>query len=322
MNLAHHPFTLRQLQYAIAVAETLSFRKAAERCHVSQPSLSIQLAELEESLGVQLFERTQRQVRATKAGLELLNRARRLLRDADDLQDLAQRSADPFCGTLHLGVIPTVAPYLLPRLTPALQRAYPKLTVLWVEDKTETLVHNLDAGSLDGALLALEADIGNVASAVVGYDRFLLATPPNHPLGNKAAPARPSELRDENVLLLDDGHCFREQALTFCTRAKAHELEFRATSLPTLAQMVAAGAGVTLLPQMAIPIEADRAHLRIRELTEPAPGRTIALVWRKGSASQVALSQVAETMKAAYASRANTTKTSTAKTRGRSASLR
>lgn len=300
MTFAHHPFTLRQLQYAIAVADTLSFRKAAERCHVSQPSLSIQLAELEEGLGVQLFERNQRRVRATQAGQPLLERARRLLRDADDLQDLALRSADPFSGTLRLGVIPTVAPYLLPRLTPALQRAYPKLRLLWTEDKTETLVHNLDSGSLDAALLALEADVGNVASAVVGYDRFVLATPPNHPLGVKTAPARPAELRDENVLLLDDGHCFRDQTLTFCTRAKLHELEFRATSLPTLTQMVAAGAGVTLLPQMAVPIEAERAHLCIRELTEPAPGRTIALIWRKGAACQVALTHIAETMKTAY----------------------
>ncbi|HEX2879585.1 MAG TPA: LysR substrate-binding domain-containing protein [Polyangiaceae bacterium] len=300
MHFAHHPFTLRQLQYAVAIGDTLSFRKAAERCHVSQPSLSIQLAELEQGLGVQLFERDQRHVRATKAGQELLERARRLLRDADDLQDLASRSADPFCGTLHLGVIPTVAPYLLPRLTPALQRAYPKLTLLWVEDKTETLVHNLDTGTVDAALLALEADVGNVASAVVGYDPFVLATPPNHPLGAKAAPARPSELRDENVLLLDDGHCFRDQALTFCTHAKAHELEFRATSLPTLTQMVAAGAGVTLLPQMAVPIEAERANLCIRELTQPVPGRTIALIWRKGSANQIALAHIAETIKTAY----------------------
>lgn len=322
MNLAHHPFTLRQLQYAVAVAETLSFRKAAERCHVSQPSLSIQLAELEQSLGVQLFERNPRHVRATQAGQQLLERARRLLRDADDLQNLALRSADPFTGTLHLGVIPTVAPYLLPRLTPALQRAYPKLTLLWIEDKTENLVHSLDAGGLDAALLALEADIGNVASAVVGYDRFLLATPPDHPLGSKAAPARPSELRDENVLLLDDGHCFRDQALTFCTRANVHELEFRATSLPTLAQMVAAGAGVTLLPQMAIAVEAERAHLRVRELTAPAPGRTIALVWRKGSANQVALTRVAETMKTAYATGASDAKPSKAQSRGRAAPSR
>jgi LysR family hydrogen peroxide-inducible transcriptional activator len=300
MKLEPHAFTLRQLQYAVAVAESLSFRKAAELCHVSQPSLSAQLAQLEDALGMRLFERDRRRVLVTAAGRELVERARLILRETDDLIELARRTSDPLAGTLRIGVIPTLSPYLLPRLTPALHAAYPHLTVLWVEEKTEVLLRNLEAGALDAALLALEADIGDVERDVIGLDAFVLATPVGHPLGAKAFPARAAELRDANVLLLDDGHCFREQALAFCSGARAHELEFRATSLTTLAQMVAGGAGVTLLPEIAVPTEAKRAGLSIRRFTQPAPKRTIALVWRKRSPLGPALRKLATTSRVAY----------------------
>src|SRR5215469_18409680 len=147
--LAPHPFSLRQLQYAVAVAELLSFRKAAEACHVSQPSLSAQLAQLEEALGVRLFERDRRHVLVTTAGKELVERARRVLREADDLAAAARRAGDPLAGTLRIGVIPTISPYLLPSATPALRSAYPRLTTVWVEDKTDALVRSLEAGTLD-----------------------------------------------------------------------------------------------------------------------------------------------------------------------------
>ena len=300
MSLGPLPFTLRQLQYAVAVADALSFRQAAQRCHVSQPSLSAQIAELESGLGVQLFERDRRRVLITAAGHEILERARWLLRDSDDLVELARRSADPLTGTLRIGVIPTVSPYLLPRLSPALRKAHPELSVLWVEDKTEVLVGRLEAGTLDTALLALEAEIGDVASAVVGFDPFVLATPEDHLLGAAKSAAKQSELDEQDVLLLDDGHCFRDQALAVCSSAKAHELEFRATSLPTLAQMVAGGAGITLLPQMAVPVEAKRADLRVRPFEDPPPGRTIALVWRKRSPLGPALRELATTLRDAY----------------------
>jgi len=301
MRAAPHPYTLRQLQYALAVAELLSFRRAAERCAVSQPSLSAQVAELEAALGLRLFERDRRRVLVTTAGREILERARSVLREADDLLELAQRAGDPLSGTLRIGVIPTVSPYLLPRVTKALRAAHPRLTVLWVEDKTEVLVQSLDAGALDSALLALEADIGDVERESVGFDRFVLATPKGHPLGAKKTPARASELHDVNVLLLDDGHCFRDQALAFCSTAEAQELEFRATSFPTLAQMVAGGAGVTLLPEMAVAVEAERAELRVRSFVEPSPGRTIALVWRRRSPIGPALRELAGTIRRAYA---------------------
>jgi LysR family transcriptional regulator, hydrogen peroxide-inducible genes activator len=296
-----HPFTLRQLQYAVAVADALSFRKAAERCHVSQPALSAQLAQMERALGIQLFERDRRRVLVTAAGRDLLDRARLVLRDADDLVGVARGSADPLAGTLRLGVIPTISPYLLPRLTAALHAAYPRLTALWVEDKTEVLVERLAAGTLDAALLALEAELGDVEHEVVGLDPFVLATGVGHPLAARTGPARTSELRDASVLLLDDGHCFRDQALAICSRARARELEFRATSLSTLAQMVASGAGVTLLPELAVPTEARRAELSIRAFAQPAPKRTLALVWRRRSPLEPALRQLAATARTAHA---------------------
>jgi LysR family hydrogen peroxide-inducible transcriptional activator len=299
MNLRPHPFTLRQLQYAVAVADTLSFHRAAARCHVSQPSLSAQLAQLEGALGVRLFERDRRRVLPTAAGAQLVDRARSLLVDTDDLVAEARRVCDPLSGTLRIGVIPTISPYLLPHLTPALRDAYPKLTTLWVEDKTEVLVARLGSGELDAALLALEADIGPLDREVIARDPFVLATPSDHPLGAPRGPAAPAELGDTSVLLLDDGHCFRDQALSFCEKANAREKEFRATSLPTLAHMVAAGAGVTLLPVLAVEAEARPAGLRVRRFADPAPHRTIALVWRPRSPLAAALRKLAAAMRRA-----------------------
>ncbi len=300
MEHSSHPFSLRQMQYAVAVADLLSFRKAAERCGVSQPSLSAQIAALETALGVRLFERNQRRVLPTAAGRELIERARRILRDTDGLADAAKRAEDPLASTLRIGVIPTISPYLLPALTPALRAAHPHLTIVWVEDKTDVLLRSLEAGESEAALLALEANVGDVEREVVARDMFVLAAPLGNRVCKRKTPARPAELADLDVLLLDDGHCFRDQALAFCADAKAHELAFRATSLSTLAQMVAGGAGVTLLPQLAVPIETQRANLRVRAFAKPAPFRTIALVWRKRSPLAPALRRVAATTRNAY----------------------
>ena len=300
MSFAPHPITLRQLQYVVAVSQTLSFRKAAERCRVSQPSLSAQLAQLEAALSVRLFERDKKRVMPTQAGKALIERAQRLVLDADELVSAARRAADPLSGTLTLGVIPTIAPYLLPSITPALRRAFPKLGVAWIEDKTEALTRLLAAGTLDAALVALEAELGDVEHAVIAKDPFVLVTRRDHPLAKKGADVSRTELRDTEMLLLDDGHCFREQALEYCTRAKAHELALRATSLATLTQMVAGGMGVTLLPQLAVPTETARTGLKIRPFTNPAPYRTIALIWRKRSAITDALQKLAEVLQAAY----------------------
>lgn len=300
MRFGVPPFSLRQLQYAVAVAEELSFRKAAERCHVSQPSLSAQLAELETALGVRLFERDRRRVLPTTAGRELIERANRILVETFDLVDAAKRARDPLSGTLRIGVIPTVSPYLLPLVTPRLRETYPRLTVAWIEEKTHVLVAALEAGSIDAALLALESEIGEVEHEIIAEDPFVLAALPDHPLVARSSPAQIAELGGADVLLLDDGHCFREQALAVCSKAKAHELEFRATSLPTLVQMVAGGAGVTLLPALSVPTEVERAGLKVRSFAAPVPHRTVALVWRKSSPLSQALRELAKTLRRAY----------------------
>lgn len=300
MDLAPHPFSLRQLQYAVAVADTLSFRRAAERCRVSQPSLSAQLAQLEQALGVSLFERDRRRVLPTAAGQELVARARRILVETDDLTEAARRLGDPFSGTLRIGVIPTISPYLLPAVAPKLRAKFRRLSLHWVEDKTESLVQALESGALDGALLALEAELGDVEHAVVAIDPFVLAAAKTHPLARAKGPASPRELRGQSVLLLDDGHCFRPQALAVCATARAEELDFRATSLSTLTQMVAGGAGVTLLPRLAVATEVRRSELKVRPFEEPAPHRTLALIWRRRSPLGAALEQIAEVVRAAY----------------------
>jgi LysR family hydrogen peroxide-inducible transcriptional activator len=298
--LPPHAFTLRQLQYALAVAETLSFRRAAERCRVAQPSLSTQIAQLESALGVRLFERDRRRVLVTAAGEALLARARRVIVDADDLSAAARAAGDPLAGALRVGVIPTISPYLLPRVAPALRSTYPRLAITWIEERTDELVRRLDAGALDAALLAREAELGDVEQAEIARDPFVLATSRDHPLGARAGPATAAELRGADVLLLDDGHCLRAQALDVCSRARAHELEFRATSLPTLVQMVAGGAGVTLLPELALAAETRRGDLRLRPFAAPAPHRTIALVWRRRSPLAPALQRLARTIREAY----------------------
>lgn len=301
MRGAPYPLSLRQLQYLVAVAEAHSFRRAAEACHVSQPSLSAQVAEAERALGVRLFERDRRRVLVTPAGEVLLERARRVLLGADDLLEAARRHADPLSGTVRIGVIPTVGPYLLPRATPALRKSLPGLLVLWEEDRTATLVRRVTAGELDAALLAREADLGDLVQAELADDPFVLAAPRSHALARGSGPLRPSELRGERVLLLDDGHCLRDQALEVCEKAHAEELGFRATSLPTLVQMVASGAGVTLLPRVAVEAEARHADVVIRPFTRPVPGRTLVLAWRRGSAAEVALREVVKAIRSAGA---------------------
>jgi LysR family transcriptional regulator, hydrogen peroxide-inducible genes activator len=300
MNTRPHTFTLRQLQYACAVADHLSFRQAAEVCHVAQPSLSAQVAELESAIGVQLFERDRRRVLVTARGRGVLDRARQLLLQADDLGDAAKRLVDPFDGSMRIGVIPTIAPYLVPSATAAIRRAHSKLTVAWIEDKTQTLIAELAAGEIDGAVLALEAELGEVEHAVIASDPFVLVAPPDHPLMQKSTPIPARELRAADMLLLDEGHCLRQQALEVCSSVKAREAEFRATSLSTLVQLVVQGAGVTLLPALALETETLRAELGIRQIAAPAPARTIALVWRKGASLALALERVAAAIRESY----------------------
>src|SRR5262245_50416817 len=300
MQLSPHAFTLRQLQYAVAVAEAANFRRAAAQCHVSQPSLSAQVAELESALGVRLFERDRKRVMLTAAGRAVVERARRLLVEMADLAEAAARFGDPLRGSLRFGVIPTISSYLLPEVVPALRRRFPELTLHWVEEKTATLVSLVQAGSLSAALLALEAGVGDLERHVVGRDPFVLATSRGHPLGRKGGPVTLGELRGSPLLLLDDGHCLRDQALAVCSAAEAQELDFRATSLATLAQMVAGGAGITLLPRLAVKAENRRAQLAVRRFAGASPQRTLGLVWRRRSPLAAALTQVATALREAY----------------------
>lgn len=297
--MSPHPFTLRQLQYVLAVADLLSFRKAALACRVSQPALSAQIAQVEELLGVALFERDHKRVLLTPAGALLIDRIRRLVVDADALVEAATRAEDPLASTLRIGVIPTIAPYLLPRLAPALRATFPRLVTLWTEDKTPILAARLAAGALDAALLALEAELGDVETALVADDPFVLAMPVGHTLAREPGPASLDDLHGTPVLLLDEGHCFRTQVLAQCARAELNELAWRATSLGTLVQMVAAGTGVTLLPALAIEAEAGRAAITIRPFAEPAPRRTLVLAWRAHSPLAPAFTTLAEAMRKA-----------------------
>lgn len=299
MDTAPPPLSLRQLQYLVAVAETRSFRRAAQKCAVSQPALSAQIAVLERALGVRLFERDRRLVLPTAAGHELLARAKRVLVETDDLANAARSLGNPLAGTLRIGVIPTISPYLLPEVTPALRRHLPLLNVHWIEEKTDRLVERLHAGELDAALLALEARLGDLEQVVIATDPFVLAAPRAHPLARGRTLLRLADLAGVDLLLLEDGHCLRDQALSFCGRGDAHELDFRATSLSTLVQMVASGAGVTLLPRMSLPVETRRSRLALRRFAAPVPHRTIGLVWRTSTATRAALRAVASTLREA-----------------------
>jgi LysR family hydrogen peroxide-inducible transcriptional activator len=294
-----HAFSLRQLQYAVAVAETRGFRSAAERCHVSQPSLSAQIAQVEDVLGVRLFERDRRRVLVTPAGEALLVHARRVLAEADDLASAAARAGDPLSGTLRVGVIPTISPYLLPEAVPALRRRFPRLVPLWTEEKTSVLLQALREGRLEAVLLAVVPGMEDLDRVEVGEDPFVLAGPPDHPLLRARRPARLAELGGERVLLLEDGHCFRDQALAICSAGGAQEVGFRATSLSTLMQMVAGGAGLTLLPALAVDVENRRGELAIRAFAPPRPSRTLVLAWRRQCPRADALRSVAATIREA-----------------------
>lgn len=289
--------SIRQLQYVVAVAETLGFHRAAERCHVSQPTLSAQIKELEEQLGVRIFERDRKRVLVTPRGAALVAHAKSVLVAVADLLSAAAASQDPFAGTLRVGVIPTVAPYLLPEISPALAARWPNLRLAFREEKTADVVAHLEEGGLDAGLIALvpEVESSDFAHVVVSDDRFVAALPKDHPLAKRKRLSL-ADLEDESVLLLDDGHCLRTQALALCAKAGARETDLRATSLATLVQMVASGAGITLLPELAVPVENRRAQLEIRPFASPVPKRTLALVWRRASPQGDALREIAAAM--------------------------
>lgn len=293
------PYSLRQLQYIIAVADLGGFRRAAAACGVAQPSMSAQIAQVEQAIGVQIFERNARGVRVTAAGAELVGRARAVLLAARDLADTARLHRDPLSGTLRIGIIPTVCPYLLPEIAPSLKRQLPNLHVVWSEDKTQVLLDQLDS-ALDAAILARDPRLEHLQYVAIGDDPFVLAAAKQHPLAKRSGPASPDVLEGETVFLLEDGHCFRDQALALCGATGASEADLKATGLSTLVQMVGGGSGVTLLPRLALAVENRRGQLAVRAFKSPAPTRHLVLAWRKQSALTRPLEAIAASIRAAW----------------------
>ena len=291
---------LRDLRYLVALADERHFGRAAERCYVSQPTLSAQIRKLEEYLGVPLVERQPRRVALTETGARVVERARRLLLEADAIVELAKSDRDPLAGPLKLALIPTVGPYLLPHIVGKLRRALPRLKLLLYEYQTGPLLAKLTEGEIDVGILALPVPAEGLATASLYEEPFTLAVPASHPLAGRDR-VRVADLEGESLLLLEDGHCLRDQALEVCSRIHlGDEQDYRATSLETLRQMVAAGHGVTLLPELAANTPVGTARgLRVKPFVKPAPSRTIGAVWRKSTTRARAIEAVAETIRAA-----------------------
>ena len=275
--------TLKQLRYLTALAEHRHFGRAAEACAISQPALSMQIRGLERDLGVALVERRHGDVILTETGRELARRGEGLLAGAHDLVDFARLRSAPLTGALGLGVIPTLGPYVLPKLLPALQRHYPGLKVELRETQTKILVDELTRGALDVLLLALPLQEVDTASVSLFDDPFLLAVPRDDPRPGGAS-VRAADIDLARLILLEEGHCLRDQALAFCAGDRRdRSFGLGATSLATVLQMVANGYGITLLPQVALDVEARDERVKLLRFAPPTPKRVIGLAWRKSS---------------------------------------
>lgn len=287
---------LRDLHYLVALAEHRHFGRAAEACFVSQPTLSTQIKKLEDELGVALVERTPRKVLLTEVGRDIAARARDVLNEIEQIRGVARRTLDPESGTVRLGIFPTLGPYLLPHALPQVRAAFPRLELLLVEEKTEAVLRLLREGKLDAGILALPLHEDSLHTEFLFEEPFLLAVSSEHPLAHRHGQLKLGDLSNQNLLLLEDGHCLRDQALEVCHMAGAGEHSgFRATSLETLRQMVAANVGITLLPVMAVkPPVAPVANLHLIEFKGHPPSRRIAMVWRKSSAMDGFLKRLAE----------------------------
>ena len=279
--------TLRQLRYLEALGEHRHFGRAAEACAVTQPALSMQIRELEKVLGVELVERRPGEVALTDIGIEVLRRGGRVLSETRDLIDFARHHGRPLTGRLRLGVIPTIAPYLLPCILPALQRRCPELRVELRESQTKVLLDELTRGALDLVMLALPVAEGELEAMPLFDDPFLLAVPASDPHPERA-PVNVDDIDHERLILLEEGHCLRDQALAYCGNGgHGSAMRLGATSLTTVMQMVANGYGVTLVPQVAVDVEVRDERIKLLRLTPPQPGRTIGLVWRQTSPRKV-----------------------------------
>jgi LysR family hydrogen peroxide-inducible transcriptional activator len=273
--------TLRQLRYLTALQAHRHFGRAADACAVTQPALSMQIRELERELGVELVERRPGDVSFTEIGVEVVHRAEQLLAATRDLMDFARHGGRLLTGRLQLGVIPSLAPYVLPQILPALQRRHPDLRVELRETQTKGLLEELNSGALDVVMLALPVEEAEVALMPLFEDPFMLAVPATD---NRTAdvPIAPRDIDQQRLILLEEGHCLRDQALAYCTGARG-DVRLGATSLATVMQMVANGYGITLLPSVAVDVEVRDARVKLLRFDDPVPGRTVGLAWRRTS---------------------------------------
>ncbi len=281
---------LKDLRYLVALADTRHFGRAAQRCCVSQPTLSAQLKKLEASLGVQLIERRPSNVALTEAGRQIVERARLIIAACEEVGALARSHRDPLAGTLRVALLPTIGPYLLPHVVRPIQRALPRLTLHLHEYRTAPMLEKLRAGELDLGILALPVELEGLEALELYREPFVAALPERHRLARRER-IHASDLAGEPLLLLEEGHCLRDQALALCSQAGAREQQnFRATSLETLRQMVAAGAGITLLPQSATEGAYGGARgVVVVPFAKPAPTRQVGAVWRKTTARKAVL---------------------------------
>lgn len=296
--------TLRQLQFLVALGESGSFSRAAEACHVTQPTLSAGIKELEDLFGVPLAEREARGATLTHAGEIAAARASALLADAHALVQAVTCAGALFSGPFHLGAIPTIAPFVLPQIVGLLTRKYPDLKLYLTEDRTQRLVDQLRARTLDAAFIALPWDAPGIEVKTLLDDEFLLAAPAGHPLSRKNG-LSPDDLKDEDLMLLEDGHCLREHSLSLCRlKPRPGREQVAATSLGTLVNMVAGGLGVSLIPRLAadygLPIGSDVA---IRPFTTPVIGRQIGIAWKTGSPREAEAREIGEIVRTEFASR-------------------
>lgn len=274
--------TLRQLRYLDALARHGHFGRAAEECAVSQPALSMQIRELERELGVDLLERRQGASVLTEIGAEVARRTGHILSATRDLADCVRQSGSLLRATLRLGVIPTLAPYVLPRVLPELQQRYPDAQLDLLETQTKTLIFELAHGALDLVLLALPIDRSDFETQHLFWDRFLLAVPADDPLPERSR-VTARDVNARRLVLLQEGHCLRDQALAYCSRRGDLNNGFGATSLATVLQMVASGYGVTFVPEVAIDVEVRDERIKLLRFAEPQPQRSIGLAWRSTS---------------------------------------
>jgi LysR family hydrogen peroxide-inducible transcriptional activator len=281
---------LKDLRYLVAVADTRHFGRAAERSFVSQPTLSAQLKKLEEYLGVQLIERAPKRVSLTAAGEQIVERARRILEASEQIVELAKGHGDPLAGRIKLALLPTIGPYLLPNVAGKLRKQLPRLELMLYEYQTDLMLEKLHSGEIDVGILALPVPLDGLESYELYKEPFMVAMPANHRLSSRAS-IKVQDLQNETLLLLEDGHCLRDQALEICSSTDVHEKQdFRATSLETLRQMVAAGVGITLLPELAGRGAYGAARgVTIKPFVKPVPTRTIGAVWRKSSARRAVI---------------------------------